>query len=705
MRTGSFETDTKRAEKRLKEMQKTAERAGAAIGLAVVGGATAAVVAFDQLNKSTADFQDVAETIGDSAENVASMGIALATAGVGVDSFATASIKLSKSLVGVDDESKAVGAALKFLNINIEEFKRLSPVQQYEAVARALGQVADKQTQVQLATTLFGKAGAEQLKVMNALAAEGGRQVVLTQEQIERADAYADAQARNMAVLKLYAQAIAVELLPAYNDLVGAGLEVIESLFGVDRATKQLGKNEGIREFGDNVAKAFAFVVDQVDLVSRLFELAGKGIAGTLATQNALLRGELKEAVNIAREAQRDINETIDRETFGDKLRKRINARNVAEQNAASYSNEGRLPTPTGQKFGGVPDKPPKEKTSEAEKYAEQLRNQLQTTQELTALEKLWDDVGRGRLGTLTVSQMVVLDGLASQIDAQRELTEARKADNDALTESNRKVQQNYERAQQLAESVETPMERLRSALKAINEEAEKNPFISQETSLRRTEQAWLDYSEAVTKATEKNNTFASQAANNIQDALGATVEQTLRGNFENIEKLWLDMLIRLSAQAIAADIGGKLFGEQFGKTGQIGGWAGQLLQMFGSGSGGNTVGAVQSYGFIDGYADGGRPPVGVASLVGERGPELFVPNTAGRVIPNEMLGGGGDVQIINPPGMPLRARVEEKRESNKNVKRVVLSAMIEDANAGGSGITTISRKLGAPRQLMRRGR
>lgn len=45
------------------------------------------------------------------------------------------------------------------------------------------------------------------------------------------------------------------------------------------------------------------------------------------------------------------------------------------------------------------------------------------------------------------------------------------------------------------------------------------------------------------------------------------------------------------------------------------------------------------------GFADGGSPPVGVASMVGERGPELFVPNTAGKIIPNHLLGGmgGGD--------------------------------------------------------------
>jgi hypothetical protein len=33
-------------------------------------------------------------------------------------------------------------------------------------------------------------------------------------------------------------------------------------------------------------------------------------------------------------------------------------------------------------------------------------------------------------------------------------------------------------------------------------------------------------------------------------------------------------------------------------------------------------------------FAEGGEPPVGKPSLVGEKGPELFVPHQAGTVIP-----------------------------------------------------------------------
>ena len=39
------------------------------------------------------------------------------------------------------------------------------------------------------------------------------------------------------------------------------------------------------------------------------------------------------------------------------------------------------------------------------------------------------------------------------------------------------------------------------------------------------------------------------------------------------------------------------------------------------------------------GFANGGTPPMDQPSIIGERGPELFIPNTAGRVVSNEAMG------------------------------------------------------------------
>ena len=42
----------------------------------------------------------------------------------------------------------------------------------------------------------------------------------------------------------------------------------------------------------------------------------------------------------------------------------------------------------------------------------------------------------------------------------------------------------------------------------------------------------------------------------------------------------------------------------------------------------------------IKGFEQGGRPPINQPSMVGEKGPELFIPDRAGTIVPNNQLGG-----------------------------------------------------------------
>ena len=54
----------------------------------------------------------------------------------------------------------------------------------------------------------------------------------------------------------------------------------------------------------------------------------------------------------------------------------------------------------------------------------------------------------------------------------------------------------------------------------------------------------------------------------------------------------------------------------------------------------------------IKGFEKGGRPPKNKPSIVGEKGAELFVPDTAGTIVPNNQLVGGKPVTVnfnINP--------------------------------------------------------
>ena len=52
--------------------------------------------------------------------------------------------------------------------------------------------------------------------------------------------------------------------------------------------------------------------------------------------------------------------------------------------------------------------------------------------------------------------------------------------------------------------------------------------------------------------------------------------------------------------------------------------------------------------GSLLGFANGGNPPINKPSIVGEKGPELFVPKTAGTIIPNGGFGGGSQPATTN---------------------------------------------------------
>ena len=63
------------------------------------------------------------------------------------------------------------------------------------------------------------------------------------------------------------------------------------------------------------------------------------------------------------------------------------------------------------------------------------------------------------------------------------------------------------------------------------------------------------------------------------------------------------------------------------------------------------AVGGAISFGMglvnkIKGFEKGGRPPVGQPSIVGEKGAEMFVPDQAGTIIPNNQLGMGQPVTV-----------------------------------------------------------
>lgn len=79
-------------------------------------------------------------------------------------------------------------------------------------------------------------------------------------------------------------------------------------------------------------------------------------------------------------------------------------------------------------------------------------------------------------------------------------------------------------------------------------------------------------------------------------------------------------------------------------------------------------------------FADGGRPPTGRYSLVGERGPELFVPDSAGTILPADqtaalMSGGGGGSKVSVYSYMDPRA-MQDHIERNDDHEKYILDVL-----------------------------
>ena len=153
---------------------------------------------------------------------------------------------------------------------------------------------------------------------------------------------------------------------------------------------------------------------------------------------------------------------------------------------------------------------------------------------------------------------------------------------------------------------------------------------------------AWNDKAEAMKNAAQMNVELADslknlQAVNdivwtNMTDAIDNFVNAGGKSFEDFIRNAIKQMMMFYAKQQMLG-----LFG--IGKS---------LFAGAGIGSVGNAATMAPGGGY---FADGGDPPVGVPSMVGERGPELFVPKTAGTIIPNHMLGSNDTGPTINYNG------------------------------------------------------
>lgn len=151
---------------------------------------------------------------------------------------------------------------------------------------------------------------------------------------------------------------------------------------------------------------------------------------------------------------------------------------------------------------------------------------------------------------------------------------------------------------------------------------------------------------------------------NNLRDAI--TGAQSFGEAMSNVLNKIRDKMLD---RALDNLFGG--FGESFGKSvsgkkgGGIGGFIGGLF----------------------GFADGGRPPVGRPSIVGERGPELFVPRSAGTVVPNEKIGSSNITNNISINVDATNSNVQSDKDAQQfgeALASAIQSEIIKQKRSGG---------------------
>ena len=84
-------------------------------------------------------------------------------------------------------------------------------------------------------------------------------------------------------------------------------------------------------------------------------------------------------------------------------------------------------------------------------------------------------------------------------------------------------------------------------------------------------------------------------------------------------------------------------------------------------------------------FANGGRPPVGRASLVGERGPELFIPRSSGTIVPNNALGGSTNVVVnVDAQGTAAQGNDAQANQLGRVIGAAVQAELIKQKRPGG---------------------
>lgn len=606
----------------------TTALAGLGAGVSVAGLTAGFKAAVDEL----ARLDDAAEQTGSSVESIsAAVNTLRANDAGGIDELIDLTSRLGRSLQNADKDTSKASEAFKKLGLNLDELKSGGRVDGIVAFSKALDQFADDGNKAVLVDAALGRGASLLIPQLNELAKTTADAATATGEQAKQAEAARKNVAAFQNQIVAFRNDLVAKVLPGLNEFLikyraiatlrGSPTDILDTLLGEDQTQRIAGLQRRI---------------DELDRIRE--EMAKKGEPGIIA-----------RALNPALRTREDIDKELGQLQRDLQRAKGIKAEQDKLFAKAGLSAEPEAPKPSVDVGGLTGGGDVKTQLSDADKLYRKTLDQLFATQDLNAEQK--------------AALETALDGLPKQYRGAQQAAEAAARQADILRtqadaqDRSTKALQDYVRELERAEGIN-----LESLAKALQPDDAGWRRVAEE--LRKIRKVDPD-----TKATDA----ALAAANQLLEAGALTFDEYeklgsvilgLKEPLEEVADASKDLLLPLSSSIEEAVFGfdklsnvARAFFIDVGKIALRQQVTGPLTEYLGTLFGGKSTTGIGgdslfgSFRKLLGFASGGFPPVGVPSIVGERGPELFVPRTAGMIVPNHMLGGAQIVQHFDMRG------------------------------------------------------
>ena len=320
----------------------------AAVG--VLGAMSAAAVGagayFVSLAKDVASAQaalkGLAESSGASVEWLSSIRGVAKLAGTDLETVAGGMTKLAKSIeLGGGDAERA----LKAIGLSLKDLQGLRTDEQFDKVARALGNYADGAGKTAAAQMLLGKSGAQMLPFMKDYVEFGELSVKTTAAQAKEADELEKNIKRLTMAKEAWKKVVGGELVPVLSDVVSAIVRLQTESNGTLDTAKKFAADGSIKGWAESAVDAIAFLIDAarvlgtvIKVVGQAFVAAGADMAAGIAQGLSAMTGfhpQMQAYANAAREMAASM-----RQGFSESLDSALNMDASKIQNAIQRSRE-----------------------------------------------------------------------------------------------------------------------------------------------------------------------------------------------------------------------------------------------------------------------------------------------------------------------------------------------------------------------------